>query len=164
MTTICNNPNHLKSNTKEEIEEIISKKNRIIQEHRNNPDIPNILLNQNHKKNKLFLIVSGIATLSPEEQEREILNLFASLEVTHFCHCEIDSKFPNEYLYCFKKAIYLGDKEEKYRDIINEAGVSTTSELLLKFKIKEYPDCILFTMSYHFPTVGKVDWTYLFRE
>lgn len=155
---IYNNKNH----TKEEIEEVLCKMKEIFTEHLSNTEVSLVMLNQCNPRNRLFLLVSEIINLPPEEIEKEIIGLFKSLEVNNFCHSELDSLNRVDKLYCFKKEIDLGDKIETYKDLIEEYNVDSDKELLLKFKFKHTPNCIVFTMSYHFPTKGPKKWCYLF--
>ncbi|MDU2121904.1 MAG: hypothetical protein E7E64_05155 [Clostridium celatum] len=151
-----------RNHSEEEIENILSILKTILDEQLANPELFKVQLNPGNKRNKLFLRVSGLSTGTIQEIKNNILKLFKDLEVNNFCHSEIDSSYPSDKLYCFKKEIDLGNRIDIYKDILYDANVSSSSEVLLKFKFKYSSECTVFTMSYHFPTNGKEEWTYLF--
>ena len=159
-TNIYKNLNH----TEEEIDAVLSMMRKTFDEHLSNSNQPKVQLNQRNKRNILFLTVSEIRQLSPKEIEEEIIKLFKGLEVNNFCHSEQDSLIRTDTLYCFRREINLGERVETHKNLIEQKNVASTSELLLKFKFKHTPDCIVFTMSYHFPTKGKDEWIYLFGK
>lgn len=151
-----------KNHSEEEVENILSILKSILDEQLANPELFKVQLNPGNTRNKLFLMVSGLSNGTVQEIKNNIIKLFKDLEVNNFCHSEIDSSYPSDKLFCLKKQIDLGNRIDIYKDILDDANVSSTSEVLLKFKFKYSSERIVFAMSYHFPTEGKEEWTYLF--
>lgn len=147
-----------KNHTKEEVEIILAKLKENIYSHLDG-NIVEPMLGLNNDKNNLFLDISGLKSNSYDETKFNILNLFINLTVDDFCHSEEDSAYPGEYLYCFKITVDYSKEAMMYEDQLKKFNVATTQELYLKFKFKHIPECIIFTMSYHFPTTGLATWS-----
>lgn len=114
-------------------------------------DDNNFELNSSHPANKTFKVENGFSN-------NHLLEIFKSIEITDFCHAEIDSALPTEILYCFK--LY----REFSEDLKSVLKVICEEEVMMKFKLREYSDKKLFIMTIHYPDPTKDPWTYIWKE
>lgn len=114
-------------------------------------DDNNFEFNSSHPKNKTFKAENDFSN-------NDLLTIFRNVELTDFCHIEIDSAYPTEKLYCFKLyREYSDDLDVVLKAICEE-------EVLIKFKFRERANNKLFIMTIHYPDPTKDPWTYIWKD
>lgn len=104
-----------------------------------------------HKANRHFANQTNIKKLP------DAISIVKQLKTKDFCHYEIDGKYPNDKLYCFKLI---------KNEIDNMDDIEFEDDILIKFKFRpdETEPSSLYLMSLHYPDHSKESWTYLFRQ
>lgn len=115
-------------------------------------DDNNFEFNSSHKANTEFRVENDFSN-------DDLLYIFKQVTVSDFCHIEIDTKYPDERLYCFKLYFKYADVSED--DILS---VIAEEEILVKFKFREHAGKKLFIMTIHYPDENKEPWTWIWKE